>query len=130
MQATPTQAPTMPSPMPRRALLLLLAAAAQPGDADVIAVIVRRTAPGIYDFDVTIRSRDTGWEQYADLIEILAPDGTILGRRELLHPHDDEQPFTRDAYDIHIPANIHKVTVRARLKPTGFGGRSMETRLD
>jgi hypothetical protein len=27
---------------------------------------------------------------------VLAPDGTVLGRRELLQPHETEQPFTRE----------------------------------
>jgi len=91
------------------------------GDADVIAVVVRQTA-GLYDLDVTIRSKDTGWERYADRIEALSPDGAVLGTRVLEHPHDDEQPFTRDLYELRVPPGITSVTVRAHFKPTGFDG--------
>lgn len=62
----------------------------------MIDVKVRRGAAGTYDFDVTVKSVDKGWEYYADAFELLAPDGKLLGRRILLHPHETEQPFTRD----------------------------------
>lgn len=95
------------------------------GEADVIDVKVRSAGSGTYDFDVTIRSNDTGWEHYADAFEVLAPDGTMLGQRILLHPHVDEQPFTRDLYGVAVPEGIAEVTVRARHKPKGYDGAVM-----
>ncbi len=103
-------------------LLLAWATAATAGDADVVSAVARRGGPGSFDFDVTIRSADTGWDRYADRIEVLGPDGTILGARVLDHPHDDEQPFTRAVSQIRIPPEIRIVAVRAHFKPTGFGG--------
>jgi hypothetical protein len=94
------------------------------GDADVIHVDISRQ-DGWYDLDVTIRSKDTGWERYADRIEALAPDGTVLGTRVLDHPHEDEQPFTRDLYQLRVPSGISRITVRAHFKPTGFDGATM-----
>jgi hypothetical protein len=116
--------------MMRRAGLLGLVAAmlsgtAFAGEADVIDVKVRRAGGGAYDFDVTIRSNDTGWEHYADAFEVLAPDGTLLGQRILLHPHVEEQPFTRDLYGVEVPQGIAEVTVRARHKPKGYDGTAM-----
>ena len=105
-------------------LALTAAAPADAGDADVINVVVHQRA-GLYDLDVTIRSKDTGWERYADRIEVLGPDGTVVGTRVLEHPHDDEQPFTRDLYELRVPAGVGKVTVRAHFKPTGFDGATM-----
>ncbi len=98
------------------------------GDADVIAVVVRRHAE-LYDLDVTIRSKDTGWERYADQIEALGPDGAILGTRVLEHPHDDEQPFTRDLYEVRVPSGVTRITVRARFRPTGYNGDAMTVAL-
>ena len=92
------------------------------GDADVTHVAIRRSATGLYDLDVTIRSKDTGWERYADRIEAVGPDGAVLGTRVLDHPHETEQPFTRDLYQLKVPAGIARVTVRAHFKPTGFDG--------
>ncbi|MEZ5833869.1 MAG: hypothetical protein R3D05_22085 [Dongiaceae bacterium] len=105
--------------------MAILCSPAFAGEADVVDVKVRKSGGGTYDFDVTIRSNDTGWEHYADAFEVLAPDGTLLGQRILLHPHTDEQPFTRDLYGVAIPAGIETVTVRARHKPKGYDGAIM-----
>jgi hypothetical protein len=110
----------------RATLLAVALTAAAPafalaGDADVTHVDIRQRA-GLFDLDVTIRSRDTGWERYADRIEALGPDGAILGTRVLEHPHEDEQPFTRDLYELRVPAGIARITVRAHFKPSGFDG--------
>lgn len=111
------------------AALALAASLAFAGEADVIKVEVRRAGPGTYDFDVTIRSNDKGWEYFADRFEVLAPDGKVLGARVLLHPHDDEQPFTRDLYGVKIPPSITTVVVRAHHKPKGFDGVTMSVKL-
>ena len=109
----------------RRALMMAALLAASPavaGDADVVHVDIRRGSGGAYDLDVTIRGKDTGWERYADRIEALGPDGAVLGTRILEHPHETEQPFTRDLYDLMVPAGVSAVVVRAHFKPTGPDG--------
>jgi hypothetical protein len=55
----------------------------------------------------------------------MGPDGTVLGERVLLHPHETEQPFTRDLSGVVIPAGIEEVTVRAGDNVHGFGGEEM-----
>jgi hypothetical protein len=90
--------------------------AAAAGEADVIAVKVRAAAAGVYGFDVTVRSRDRGWDYYAERFEVIAPDGDVLGTRVLLHPHDTEQPFTRELDGVRIAPTIARVTVRAWMK--------------
>lgn len=116
----------------RRLAFLLLAIAescAQAGEADVVDVKVRRSAPSVYDFDVSVRSADKGWDYYADAFEVLAPDGRLLGRRVLLHPHETEQPFTRELYGVRVPEGIAEVVVRARHRPRGYDGKSVRVRL-
>lgn len=95
----------------------------------MVDVKVRRNSSGGFDFDVTVKSVDKGWDHYADAFEVLAPDGTVLGRRVLLHPHETEQPFTRDLYGVTIAAGITHVTVRARHKPKGYDGETMSVAL-
>lgn len=111
------------------AIAIPVAPVAVAGEADVIDVKVRKSAPGVYDFDVTVKSVDKGWAYYADAFEVLAPDGRLLGRRELLHPHESEQPFTRDLYGVKIPAGITEVIVRARHKPKGYDGMTKKVKL-
>jgi hypothetical protein len=103
--------------------LMLMVPPAYAGEADVVDVKVRRNASGAYDFDVTVKSVDKGWDYYADAFEVLGPDGRVLGRRILYHPHETEQPFTRELYGVTIPAGVTQVTVRARHKPKGYDGK-------
>ena len=93
--------------------------------ADVVAVEATHGADGNFTFAVTVRSADTGWEKYADDWEVVSPDGSVLGRRLLLHPHQGEQPFTRSLTGVAVPAGIDRVTVRAGDSVLGFCGESM-----
>ncbi len=96
--------------------------------AHVVDVSVQASA-GTFSFDVTVRSRDTGWDKYADAWEVRAPDGTVLGVRELLHPHENEQPFTRSLRDVEIPESLREVTVAARDSVVGFCGDTVTVQL-
>ncbi|MGB3408803.1 MAG: hypothetical protein WBA67_15065 [Jannaschia sp.] len=106
-----------------RYLLFPLALLAAPALADapvVEAALARQTASG-WTFDVTVRHPDTGWDHYADGWAVLAPDGTELGFRELLHPHETEQPFTRSLSGVAIPRALESVVIRARDNVHGWG---------
>jgi len=80
-------------------------------------------------FVVTVRHADAGWDHYANAWEVVAPDGTVLATRTLLHPHDNEQPFTRSLDGVALPADIDHVTVRARDTRHGLGGASVRVPL-
>lgn len=110
-------------------LLGLLASAAQAGEADVVDVEIARTGDRVYRFDVTVRHADTGWDHYADAWEVVAPDGAVLGTRTLLHPHQNEQPFTRSLSGVAIPADVAEVTVRAHDNVDGYGGAEVTVAL-
>ncbi|GAB5471511.1 MAG: hypothetical protein Kilf2KO_45410 [Rhodospirillales bacterium] len=99
--------------------------AAMASDAEVVAVKITPQGQDHYQFDVTVRHPDTGWDAYADRWEVLAPDGSVLGTRVLAHPHVDEQPFTRSLGGVAIPAEIEEVTVRARDSVDGWGSVTM-----
>ena len=111
------------------AAAIFAATTALAGEADVIAAKVRKTATGTYNFDVTVRSNDKGWSYYCDRFEVLTLDGKLLGARTLFHPHENEQPFTRDLYNVAIPAGVAKVRIRARHKPKGYDGKVLEIAL-
>lgn len=92
------------------------------GKADVIDASATKASDGTYIFSVTIKSDDIGWEKYADRWEVITKDGTLLGTRVLAHPHEDEQPFTREQSGIAVPASVKEVIIRAHDKVEGFGG--------
>ena len=93
------------------------------GEADVVKVAIMSFAKdGTWTFDVTVRHDDTGWDHYADKWEVVGPDGQVLATRVLLHPHENEQPFTRSLDGVVIPPGVNVVTVRAHDKVHGYGG--------
>jgi len=99
-----------------RAVGLLLALACLPALAwatpvEVVHARFERSG-NAWDVSVTLRHADSGWAHYANVWVVETLDGEVLGRRELLHPHEDEQPFTRSER-IRIPAEITRVRVRA-----------------
>lgn len=111
------------------ALAAPLAPAASAGEADVVDVEVRRLDGDQWWFAVSVRHADEGWDHYADLWEVLGPDGTVLGQRVLAHPHVNEQPFTRSTV-ISVPKDVTTVTVRARDTVHGYGGATQEVVLN
>ena len=91
-------------------------------NADVIFVWAEKDPePDSWTFQVTVQHPDTGWDDYADGWDVVLPDGT----RQLLHPHQEEQPFTRSQSGILIPAEVTIVHVRAHDLVDGFGGEEI-----
>ena len=99
------------------------------GEADVINVTAEQEAGGVWRFRVTVRHADEGWDHYADRWDVVAPDGSLLGSRTLLHPHVDEQPFTRSLSGVEIPSDVTSVTIRAGDSVHKYGGREMVVEL-
>ena len=122
----------------RNAILSALAAAvlglsftaAPAGEADVIAVEAVQEGDNTWRFSVTVRHADEGWDHYADRWQVVAPDGTVLGTRVLLHPHENEQPFTRSLGGVVIPEEVNEVVVRAHDSVHGDGGAEIQVTLE
>ncbi len=106
------------------ATLLLLALDASAGEVTVVDARATPEGEGSYRFDVTLRHADSGWEHYADGWEVLSPEGAILGKRILYHPHVDEQPFTRSLSGVRVPAGTRQVLIRAHDLVHGYGPRT------
>jgi hypothetical protein len=111
-------------------LIIYFFGSALAGEADVVAVEVKKTGDQTFRFDVTVQHDDQGWDHYTDGWEILSPEGEVLGKRVLAHPHTNEQPFTRSLSGVRIPPDIKKVTVRAHDSMHAFGGESMVIELN
>ena len=101
-------------------------------DADVTFVRAVQAADGSWTFHVTVEHPDTGWDDYADGWDVVTADGNVVRQtpedqftRLLLHPHVDEQPFTRSQSGLILPADVQEVTVRAHDLVDGFGGQTV-----
>ncbi len=106
-------------------LLLGLSSFAFSGEADVINVVMSESMDGTFNLDVTVKHADTGWEHYANWWRVTTVDGKELGRRVLAHPHVNEQPFTRELYDLKVPEGVSVVIVEAHDKVHEYGGKTV-----
>lgn len=99
--------------------LIVMAGPAQADPAQIVAATAQASGER-WRFDVTLAHGDTGWEDYADGWRVELADGTILGTRVLVHPHVEEQPFTRSLSGVAIPAGTDLVHIRAATNVTGW----------
>jgi hypothetical protein len=110
-------------------ILGILAGNADAGEVAVVGAKAFKSGPDTYRFDVTLRHADEGWKHYADNWEILTEEGTVLGKRVLLHPHVNEQPFTRSLGRVQIPVGIKVVIIRGHDKIHKNGGKELKLSL-
>ena len=118
----------------KRLTLIWALCAMVPGDAfagpaDIEKATAQKNSDGLYTFQVTVRHGDTGWNHYANRWDVVAPDGTVLGTRVLLHPHVDEQPFTRSLSGVEIPDGVTSVTIRGHDSVHKLGGAEIKVEL-
>ena len=96
-----------------------------PGEQLEIQAIEITGQPSQYGFRVTVKSPDTGCDQYADWWEVITPEGELLYRRILLHSHVTEQPFTRSGSPVSISAD-QEVIVRGHMNNSGYSVFAMK----
>lgn len=108
-----------------RAMVFVLAgclAGQAAADPAVIEAVESHLSGDAWTFEVTLSHGDTGWDDYADGWRIVLEAGELLGTRELLHPHVDEQPFTRSLAGVVIPEGAKVVFIEARTNIEGWSG--------
>jgi hypothetical protein len=98
----------------------LIATPSLAGEAKVVDAKAVKSG-NTWRFDVTIKHADTGWENYADGWGVYLANGTELGYRVLVHPHVNEQPFTRSLSGVKIPKGTQSVVIVPRDKVHGLG---------
>lgn len=97
---------------------------------DVVDASATRASDGTWTFTATISSPYDTPQRYADAWRVLAPDGGVLGVRELLHDHAGEQPFTRELRGVQVPDGTARVTIQGRDLRHGWGGATAVVELD
>ena len=101
------------------ALIACFAALPAFADAPVVENVTLSPNGDRWRIDVTLSHPDTGWDHYADGWAVLDMDGTEIGFRELVHPHETEQPFTRGT-TITIPDGVSRIQIRPRDNVDGW----------
>lgn len=104
---------------------------AAPALADAPQILDVKVMKNGMDWRITVTEQhaDTGWDHYADGWEILDADGNRLGSRELLHPHVDEQPFTRSLGNVMFPDGTREIFIRARCSVDGWADETFRVEL-
>ena len=95
------------------------------GEADVIGGGLTALGEGRFRIDATVLHADEGWDHYVDRWDVITPDGQVLGSRELAHPHDTEQPFTR-SLTLSVPRGVSVIYLRAHDSVHGTGGKEFK----
>jgi hypothetical protein len=94
----------------------------------IVGARAERSGAG-WMIEVTLNHPDTGWDHYADAWAVYAPDGTELGMRVLMHPHENEQPFTRALTQVGVPDGVRELTIRAHCLHDGWGTETYALKL-
>ncbi len=89
--------------------------------AQVRFVTATQSSDGIWCFATTVEHNDQGWKHYADEWRIESTSGETIGVRELAHPHDNEQPFTRSLCGVNIPPTQQVILVKTKCNLHGYG---------
>ncbi|MBV7296486.1 hypothetical protein [Enterovibrio paralichthyis] len=110
------------------AVLCLASGMALAGKADVVDATATPTGD-TWQFSATVQHADEGWDHYADAWRVVSAEGDVLGTRVLLHPHVNEQPFTRSLSGVVIPDGVEVVFIEAKDNVHGWGGLRKEVKL-
>ncbi|WP_188407512.1 hypothetical protein [Agarivorans gilvus] len=94
--------------------------------ATIVAVEMTEQAPQSWQVAVSVLHDDSGWEHYADKWRVLDPQGRVLAERVLLHPHVEEQPFTRSLDSVVIPETIGVVYIEVHDTQSAWASQRVE----
>lgn len=111
------------------AVALLLPVYALAGEVEILDATFSQQSDQSWNVSATLRHADTGWENYADAWRVVAGKDTILGTRTLVHPHVNEQPFTRSLSPVKIPADTKTVYIEAHDLVHGWSSQRLEINL-
>jgi len=111
------------------ALFLFLSTTLSANEVEVVNIKAKQSKDKTWNFDVTLKHADEGWDHYANEWQIIAPNNKILGTRTLYHPHVKEQPFTRSLSGVKIPKDVKIVRVIAKDTVHGLSHKAAEIEL-
>lgn len=99
-------------------------------DAPVVKAVKIEKVGMVWNVHVTVQHPDTGWDHFADGWEVLDATGTRLAHRKLMHPHVEEQPFTRSLTGVVLPDGTREIFVRGHCSVQGWSDALYRVSLD
>lgn len=93
-------------------------------EVDVVDVSIEALGDQRFRVNVALLHADSGWDHYANQWVVLDEAGNTIGTRELLHPHVNEQPFTR-SLTLEIPVSVKVITLVGFDSVHADGGATM-----
>ena len=99
------------------------------GDVEVQKAVFSKRGSN-WSVSTTLKHADTGWDHYADAWRVVDDTGKIFGTRKLLHPHEQEQPFTRSLSGVTIPTDTTIVYVEAHDSVHGWSSQRLRVDLN
>ncbi len=112
------------------ALVVLFASGASAGEVAIEYAKLESEGDGRWRISVTLRHNDTGRQHYADYWRVVDKNGNVIATRKLVHPHVDEQPFTRSLSKVKIADGIRYVYIEAHDNVHGWSSDRLEVELD
>ena len=97
-------------------------------DVEIVDATARQNG-NTWSFSVTLKHGDAGWDHYADAWRLIDAAGNELGRRTLLHPHVDEQPFTRALRAVELSTSLEELYVEAHDSVHGWSSDRVQVLL-
>ncbi len=111
-------------------LVLFLSQMTSANEVNILQASFSQHTSGLWSIKVTLKHDDASWKHYADDWRIVDEKGNILADRILVHPHINEQPFTRGLNNVKIPSNIKTVFIEAHDKVHGWSKNRLKVNLD
>lgn len=96
------------------------------GEVDILAADFQNLGSNNWAVNVTLEHADSGWDHYADMWRLVDLEGNVLASRVLLHPHVDEQPFTRGLGSVDVPENTTRIIIQAHDTVHGWSDSQLQ----
>ncbi len=109
--------------------LVVIMEATFAGEVEIVKIVFVQQDKS-WRVDTTLRHNDSGWKHFADAWRIVNSKGKVLGSRKLLHPHVNEQPFTRSLYGVVIEKEDNVVFIEAHDKIHGWSKQRIRVDLN
>ncbi|GJL99803.1 MAG: hypothetical protein DHS20C07_14830 [Methyloligella sp.] len=99
------------------------------GGADVVDGEITKDSNGRYTVIATIKHNDEGMDHFANHLQVLTPDGKVIGAMYFVEPKVHEQPFVTIVQSVKVPSGVRELRIRAHDKVHGYTGKEFKLKV-